>query len=91
MTTQQFINRIRNCPVAEDIIRKFLIPIIRNRDDIEKEVDDILKDIEKKYCSGEYDNKDCICAWFEFFADVGRLHRALELKAFWEIIFNKNS
>jgi hypothetical protein len=90
MTTQQFINRIRNCPVAKDIIRKFFIPVIKNRNKIVEDVEKILKDIEEKYCSGEYDNKD-ICAWFEFFADVGRLHRALELKAFWEIIFNKNS
>ena len=53
MTTQQFINRIRNCPVAKDIIKKFFIPVIKNRNSRSKEVDDILKDIEKKYCSGE--------------------------------------
>ncbi|WP_244409569.1 hypothetical protein [Methanocaldococcus jannaschii] len=87
MVVQQFINRIRNCPLARDIIKKFFIPVIKERKNIEKEVEDILKVLRKNYCSGEYANKDCICAWFKFFEDVGRLHEALELKAFWEIIF----
>jgi len=91
MTTQRFIDKIRNSSMDNDIkrkiVRKFIIPIIKNRNNIAQDVENILKDIEKKYCTGEYNNKDCICAWFEFFSDVGRLHRALELRAFWDIIF----
>lgn len=47
MVVQQFINRIRNCPLARDIIKKFFIPVIKERKNIEKEVEDILKVLRK--------------------------------------------